>query len=37
VLRAALAVPDVKTVLNRFETDEPSGLIDDDSPELRPT
>jgi osmotically-inducible protein OsmY len=37
VLRAALAVPGVKAVLNRFETDEPSGLIDDDSPELRPT
>ena len=29
VLRAALAVPGVKAVLNRFETDEPSGLIDD--------
>ena len=37
VLRAALAVPGVKAVLNRFETDEPFGLIDDDSPELRPT
>jgi osmotically-inducible protein OsmY len=37
VLREALAVPGVKAVLNRFETDEPSGLIDDDSPELRPT
>jgi osmotically-inducible protein OsmY len=37
LLRATLAVPGVKAVLNRFETDEPSGLIDDDSPELRPT
>jgi osmotically-inducible protein OsmY len=37
VLRTALAVPGVKAVLNRFETDEPSGLIDDDSPELRAT
>jgi osmotically-inducible protein OsmY len=37
VLRAALGVPGVKAVLNRFETDEPSGLIDDDAPELRPT
>jgi osmotically-inducible protein OsmY len=36
VLRAALGVAGVKAVLNRFETDEP-GLIDDDSPELRPT